>query len=234
MKSEIVIALDASGMSGSIAIAEAGNMDVICESGLSSHTLECMLPKLDALLRENGLCIEQTSSFITSSGPGSFTGLRLCFSTLKAFCAVLKARFCYVDSAEARMLSWMEEQAAFRVGSLTELVSITRIGASRVVVSRYNMNDRLISHAVSEVPLREVFSGPVLLDTQDLPGFTPSPARDRFLFPMKATYLIRAFSKAATASMVNSPAEISRLVPNYYGERSFLTSAAALAKPLSP
>jgi tRNA threonylcarbamoyl adenosine modification protein YeaZ len=49
------------------------------------HTAECLLPTLDAVLREAGVALEAVDAFAVTLGPGSFTGLRIGLATLKGF-----------------------------------------------------------------------------------------------------------------------------------------------------
>lgn len=61
--------------------------------GLMTHA-ENILPVLEKLLKKNKLSIEDIDTFLIGQGPGSFTGLRIGFATLKGF-LVLKKKPCY-------------------------------------------------------------------------------------------------------------------------------------------
>ena len=56
------------------------------------HHNETMLPVLDELLSENNVEINEIEEFGVIIGPGSFTGIRVGISTIKAFRDVLKVR----------------------------------------------------------------------------------------------------------------------------------------------
>lgn len=60
-------------------------------SNSKMHHNEMMLPMLDELLNENGLKISDIKEFGVVIGPGSFTGIRVGISTIKAFRDALKA-----------------------------------------------------------------------------------------------------------------------------------------------
>jgi tRNA threonylcarbamoyladenosine biosynthesis protein TsaB len=49
---------------------------------------ENLLPVIDRLLKKEKLTIQEIDAFLISRGPGSFTGLRIGFATLKGFLAI--------------------------------------------------------------------------------------------------------------------------------------------------
>ena len=49
------------------------------------HHNETMLPAIDAMLNANGVKINEIEEFGVTIGPGSFTGIRVGISTIKAF-----------------------------------------------------------------------------------------------------------------------------------------------------
>ncbi len=55
--------------------------------GLSSHA-ENILPILQRLLKKGRVSLEKINAFLIGRGPGSFTGLRVGFATVKGFLAV--------------------------------------------------------------------------------------------------------------------------------------------------
>ena len=58
------------------------------------YHLENLLPVIDQMLKKNKLRPEDIDTFLIGRGPGSFTGLRIGFGTLKGFLAAQK-RDCY-------------------------------------------------------------------------------------------------------------------------------------------
>jgi tRNA threonylcarbamoyladenosine biosynthesis protein TsaB len=63
------------------------------EPGSFAHA-EKLLPSIDQLLRKAKLKLQNIDTFLIDRGPGSFTGLRIGFSTLKGILA-LKKKDCY-------------------------------------------------------------------------------------------------------------------------------------------
>jgi tRNA threonylcarbamoyladenosine biosynthesis protein TsaB len=65
--------------------------------GYMKHA-ENLLPVIDRLLKKEKLKIQDIDAFLISRGPGSFTGLRIGFATLKGFLAVIP-KPCYGASS---------------------------------------------------------------------------------------------------------------------------------------
>jgi tRNA threonylcarbamoyladenosine biosynthesis protein TsaB len=81
----VILALDTTTGSGSVALLEKTKLlgeNNVETSG--SHSAR-LLRSVDHLLRVNSLKIEDMSGFAVAAGPGSFTGIRIGLSTIKAF-----------------------------------------------------------------------------------------------------------------------------------------------------
>ena len=84
-----LLALETSSPVLSIAL-QKGQTGKILEKtvqGFSAHA-ENIIPVMDGLLKRAGLSIHKIDAFLIGRGPGSFTGLRVGFATLKGFLAV--------------------------------------------------------------------------------------------------------------------------------------------------
>ena len=64
----------------------AGKVHASSIEGLMKHAEE-ILPQLDMLLKKSSTSFKDISAFLIGRGPGSFTGLRVGFATLKGFLA---------------------------------------------------------------------------------------------------------------------------------------------------
>ena len=74
---------------------------LVCKSIQSSaHHNELMLVKIDEILKENSLKIQNVGEFGVVIGPGSFTGVRVGISTIKAFRDALNVRAKSVNNLE--------------------------------------------------------------------------------------------------------------------------------------
>jgi len=81
----LILALDTTTGSASVALLE--NTTLLGEINAQtsgSHSVR-LLRSVDYLLRANSLKIEDMAGFAVAAGPGSFTGIRIGLSTVKAF-----------------------------------------------------------------------------------------------------------------------------------------------------
>jgi tRNA threonylcarbamoyladenosine biosynthesis protein TsaB len=89
----LILAVDTSSHVGSLSLVRGPA--VVCErelGGTLSHSVT-LLATLDDVLKEAAVELSDVSMFAAASGPGSFTGLRIGLSTVKAFGATF-ARPC--------------------------------------------------------------------------------------------------------------------------------------------
>lgn len=84
-----IIAIDASGVAGSVAYMKDGQLIgeyYICHKLTHSETIMPMLEHLKELI---GIELEEVDAIAVTSGPGSFTGLRIGVATAKAMALAL-------------------------------------------------------------------------------------------------------------------------------------------------
>ncbi len=79
-----ILAVDTTTSSGSVALLEDRRLvgEIAGESG-TTHSAR-LLGAVDRLLRSEGLAIADVGAFAVAAGPGSFTGIRIGLSTVKA------------------------------------------------------------------------------------------------------------------------------------------------------
>ncbi len=85
-----ILALETSSPVLSVAVKSGGRP--VTESaidGFMKHS-ENLLTVVDSLLKQNSLTINDIDTYLIGRGPGSFTGLRIGFATLKGFLACSK------------------------------------------------------------------------------------------------------------------------------------------------
>jgi tRNA threonylcarbamoyladenosine biosynthesis protein TsaB len=93
-----LLAIETSGPTLSVALKKGGGRSRHATvKGFMRHA-ENLLPVIDRLLKKEKLRIGNIDAFLISRGPGSFTGLRIGFATLKGFLAV-QAKPCYGASS---------------------------------------------------------------------------------------------------------------------------------------
>jgi tRNA threonylcarbamoyladenosine biosynthesis protein TsaB len=113
-----ILAVDTSSMSGSFALLDGEN--IIAEWTLRSaqtHNRR-LLKAIDTLVREAGWDLESIDAFAVAGGPGSFTGLRIGMTTLKALAWTLGKLYAAVPSLDA--LAFPLSFAAFPVCSVID------------------------------------------------------------------------------------------------------------------
>jgi tRNA threonylcarbamoyladenosine biosynthesis protein TsaB len=100
----LLVSLDTSGKLGGISLAsgDAGSFRLIESSAIAGGTFSAQLvPTLAALLEKHGYRAADLEGFVAISGPGSFTGLRVGLSAIKALAEVLKKPIATVSLLQA-------------------------------------------------------------------------------------------------------------------------------------
>lgn len=86
----LVLGLDASAVAGSCAICEleGEKSRVIAESFVNTKQThsQTLLPMVEDMLKSSGVKLEQIDRIAVTSGPGSFTGIRIGVSAVKGLC----------------------------------------------------------------------------------------------------------------------------------------------------
>ncbi len=99
----ILLAIDTSGPSGSIALARCEAVDCVL---LETHPLEGgnfsaqLVPEIAALLAKQGIEKKDIGGFAVASGPGSFTGLRVGLAAVKGLAEILEKPIAAVSLLE--------------------------------------------------------------------------------------------------------------------------------------
>lgn len=103
-----LLAVETGTSCGSVALVEyQQKIKVLAEGAIyseKSHS-ERLLPFIDLLLSQSGINISEIDYFAASIGPGSFTGLRVGLSTMKAFAFAHQKKVVGVPTLEAMSLS---------------------------------------------------------------------------------------------------------------------------------
>jgi tRNA threonylcarbamoyladenosine biosynthesis protein TsaB len=81
----IILAVDTTTFAGSVAVLEKTRLIAEVNIDSSATHSERLISSVDFVLKANSLSIQDMDGFAVSSGPGSFTGIRIGLSTIKAF-----------------------------------------------------------------------------------------------------------------------------------------------------
>jgi tRNA threonylcarbamoyladenosine biosynthesis protein TsaB len=227
---EIWLSLDLSSPRGTLALHQAepeGRLvllasEVLTETGAHS---EKFIPHLESTLKACGLSIDQMSRFITSSGPGSFTGLRIALSSLKALAYVKKAPIEILSGSEARAFKWIKNQSQL---SCNKIYVLTYITADRFVSAKFKKNSGNSFEWIEEKTysdnsfLEGESSAVILVDSRinktALPVDTSVKIYEQIL---NAEDLAEALLTASSRKTYQSISEWVNLTPNYFGSTRF-------------
>jgi tRNA threonylcarbamoyladenosine biosynthesis protein TsaB len=100
----ILLAIDTSGPSGSIALArcEAADCAILATHPLEGGNFSAQLvPEIGGLLAKHGIDKKGIGGFAVASGPGSFTGLRVGLAAVKGLAEILEKPIAAVSLLEA-------------------------------------------------------------------------------------------------------------------------------------
>ena len=178
--------------------------------GIDSNPSEKFLGALDEGLGRAGISLNDISRFITTSGPGSFTGLRIAYASLKAFAFSTGKPIETVNSSEARL--------AFRGGLAVGArgAVITTVARDRYTKSEWKMAERL--ELVTETVVSEnglaVSPGTLILRDERTPALPQSE-----LFPLQAKHLGQCLLIASSRKTYASLPEWITASPQYFGDR---------------
>ncbi len=108
----LILSIDTSGRNGSVALCrgDATNFEVVELCTLEGGTYSArLMPSIADLLLHSQVTKSQIDGLVVVDGPGSFTGLRVGLSTVKALCEVLGKPLATVSIFEAAAITYGRE-----------------------------------------------------------------------------------------------------------------------------
>ena len=129
----IELCVDLSSKRGSVALGQNGQC--IDELFLPVDFKHCeeIMPAIDTLLTRNSLALDKVQSLFCTIGPGSFTGLRIALSTLKALSLSLNLPIGTFHAAELQALSMAVDE-----GEIVEIVS--QLAQSNFLITKFEID----------------------------------------------------------------------------------------------
>ncbi len=106
----IILALDTSGQGDQVGIFEAGKPRGILKISQEQHTSKTILSNIHEVLESAKLQLEQIDLLALTTGPGSFTGIRVGISVTKAFQKIHSTPAVGVSSLAALVFPFRESQ----------------------------------------------------------------------------------------------------------------------------
>jgi len=148
----LILAIDTSGASGVITVAEAGEgfFRVIESAPIAGGTFSAQLiPTLSALLSRHGLRAAELGGFAAASGPGSFTGLRVGLSAIKGLAEVLNKPIAVVSVLEAMAALAVEKVPRNDPGN-RKIAAALDAGRREVFLGIYEADQGILPRRLSE------------------------------------------------------------------------------------
>jgi tRNA threonylcarbamoyladenosine biosynthesis protein TsaB len=106
----VLLAIDTCDSRGSVAVLRDRHVLEVLTHESSEEYSAWLLPAVQSVLEAAGLNMEKVDAYAVASGPGSFTGLRVGLTTVKAWCEVYGRPSAAVSRLEA--LSSQAEEGA--------------------------------------------------------------------------------------------------------------------------
>ena len=151
----LILSLETATLGGSVWLGR-GDLQLAARKGnpaiSQSNTL---LRDIDDCLRESGLSLAQVDLFACASGPGSFTGLRIGISTLKALAATLNRPCIGIPTLDA---------VAHSAGVSDATVALLPAGRGEVFVQMFSVFESLGETTVNALDARAHLSPDKLIE----------------------------------------------------------------------
>jgi tRNA threonylcarbamoyladenosine biosynthesis protein TsaB len=158
----LIFAIDTSGQSGGVALAEAGegSFRLIESAPIAGGTFSAQLiPTLSALLNKHGFRATDIGGFAVASGPGSFTGLRVGLSAIKGLAETLRKPIAVVSVLEA---------LASLAGREGKIAAALDAGRKEIFLGIYERSERALSMKREELLDRQEFLAALAAETPSL------------------------------------------------------------------
>jgi tRNA threonylcarbamoyladenosine biosynthesis protein TsaB len=210
-----VLALETSGLSGSVAACEGGRLLVERELASGQRSAQSLAPALQRVLADVGWKPRDVQCVAVTIGPGSFTGLRVGVTTAKTFAYAVGAAVIGVDTLEV-----IAAQASVEAGRVAVALDAQRQEVFAAVYGPVTAMGRPAVDSARIVTLEawlqslsgdQWASGPIL---EKLAGMLPQGARPvpRELWHPRAATVGRLASAAFDRGELG---DIWQLAPNY-------------------
>jgi tRNA threonylcarbamoyladenosine biosynthesis protein TsaB len=157
----VVLAVDTSGRHGTVALCrgDAARFGVLGLTSLEGGTYSArLIPAISDLLHSAGLTKSQIDGLVVVDGPGSFTGLRVGLSTVKALCEILQKPLATVSMLEALAITYGNEGET--------VTAVLDAGRGEVYVGEYRVGSECASLVQQSIEKLDAF----VKRTQSIPS----------------------------------------------------------------
>jgi tRNA threonylcarbamoyl adenosine modification protein YeaZ len=206
-----VLSIDLSSTKGSVCVhsLQHEKLELLAEEVLSEpmkHS-ETLISAVQRALR--GQSLADVSRFVTACGPGSFTGLRVAYASLKAFCLATGSPLDVVDGHEARALAYADLHPLAREITVATQMTRDAFWVSQFVRSQDGTVQRVWEEKRDSLPET---SGALLVDKESHRGV---------YFPLHARFLAEGLSRCASRRSFHTEAELATASPVYFGSKPY-------------
>ena len=155
----VLLALETSGKSGSVAVLHHSDGRLVCDSETLSPdagSAKTLAPAIERLLAKNFIEIQRLSAIALLTGPGSFTGLRVGVATAKAMAYALQ-----IPTIEIDTLDVIARQCPVASSSFYAVLDAYR---GQVFCAKYSVREVSPATQFEKVSHTEIVDIKVLLD----------------------------------------------------------------------
>ena len=168
-----ILALETSGRTGSVALAQGPDLRAEESFAHGMRHAVALMPTVAALCQRVGWQAADIDEVYVSTGPGSFTGLRIAVAVARTLAQALGCRLVAVNTLDAI--------AANAPADATDVVVVLDAKRSQVFAARYARHSAAADPGAAPMPLaagaaglRRV-AGPILTDPTTFVAATPRP-----------------------------------------------------------
>jgi len=218
------LALDLSSPTGTFFLFDRSTLQVIQEvvlPGTFTHS-ETLLSELKRELLKLSFTIHDIDSWVLGCGPGSFTGLRIAYATIKAFAFAHPHHQVFtLEGPEARAMGFLNEFAPTK--STQSLAVLSYLTVEKIAVTSLTYENGVLKKESQSTEANPLLSFPndwVVLSEERINRSRVSYLGSGFYhFPLRARHL--RFVESLPSSRLLSPEEIKVASPLYFGSSHF-------------
>ena len=116
-----ILAVETSGKTFSVALNEDGRSAASFYYDCGYIHSEMIVPSIERLLKDTGNTFQNIDKFAVSTGPGSFTGIRVGMTAVKTFAQILNKPVAAVDSLSILEKSFVEIKGVKTISAIDAL-----------------------------------------------------------------------------------------------------------------
>ena len=146
----LILLIETATTSCSVALANNGHLIALREINQRNIHAEVITVYIHELFVESAKTIEQLDAIAVSSGPGSYTGLRIGVSTAKGLCFALDKPLIAVETMES-MVRGYKARGSFKVNSGTLLCPMIDARRMEVYTALFGSDGNILTPTTAEI-----------------------------------------------------------------------------------